>query len=169
MTEEEPYTNLDLDTAEELLIAAGKKELAVALRYQAQGVRNLVQGTWGQSFVNSLETIMDTRVVSVLASVQSRLDEQYGMVQQLLAMQKASDKNAKRALAVAKETGLGLKKLSGEVVALSSAMAESKADRADLRERIDALTADRVEIAQIQRELAELQAWRQAQERGDGQ
>lgn len=136
---DEPYTNLDLDTAEELLIAAGKKELAVALRYQAQGVRNLVQGEWGQSFVNTLESVMDTRVVNVLSSVQSRLDEQYGMVQQLLAMQKASDKNAKRALAVAKETGLGLKKLSGEVTALGKAMAESKEDRADLRERINRL------------------------------
>lgn len=55
---DDEYTNLDLDTAEALLIAAGRPELAQALRYQAQGVRNLVQGEWGQSFASALESIL---------------------------------------------------------------------------------------------------------------
>ena len=65
----DPYTNLDLDTAEELLIAAGRPELAAALRYQAQGVRNLVQGEWGQSFIASLEGLL-TRHIQPLADGQ---------------------------------------------------------------------------------------------------
>ena len=62
MSENDPYTNLDLDTAEQMLIAAGKPELAMALRHQAQGVRNLVQGEWGMSFVTALESVVAKHV-----------------------------------------------------------------------------------------------------------
>lgn len=134
MTDE--YRNLDLDTADELLIAAGRPELAQALRYQTQGVRNLVQGEWGQSFVNALDNIMETRVINVLASVQQRLDQQIELVQQILTAHK--------------ETVRGLKKANSRITAIdkrhekqwAEAMAmltESKQDRADLRQRIDAL------------------------------
>ncbi len=134
MTEEQPYTNLDLDTAEELLIQAGKPELAVALRYQAQGVRNLVQGTWGQSFVNTLENVMDTRVVSVLASVQARLDEQIGLVEQLIAMARDANATAHEALNVAKGGTARLGKLE-------TRMDASEADRIELRERLERIEA----------------------------
>lgn len=59
---DEPYINLDLDTAEKLLFAAGKPELAKALHFHANGVRNLVQGEWGQSFVNSLEGLLSRHI-----------------------------------------------------------------------------------------------------------
>ena len=54
----ETYSNLDLETAERMVIAAGKPELAPALRAHADGVRNLVQGEWGKSFVGSLENLL---------------------------------------------------------------------------------------------------------------
>jgi len=58
----EPYTNLDLETAENLLIAAGKPELAKALGYHKDGVRNMIQGEWGNSFINSLNTLLKTHI-----------------------------------------------------------------------------------------------------------
>jgi hypothetical protein len=58
MTDDEPYTNLDLDTAKAMMIAAGQPDIARALQYQADGVRNLVQGEWGQSFVRSFEDVL---------------------------------------------------------------------------------------------------------------
>lgn len=59
---DDEYTNLDLETAEGLLYAAGKPELAKALHHHAHGVRNLVQGEWGRSFVNSLDDILGKHV-----------------------------------------------------------------------------------------------------------
>jgi hypothetical protein len=138
---DEEYTNLDLDTAEELLIAAGKRELAVALRYQAQGVRNLVQGEWGRSFVGALENIMDTRVVNVLASVQQQLDQQIALAQQILTTAKDAQKTARQALSVSKAGAARLGKLEDRMDA-------SEADRADLRarlERIERIMAERPE------------------------
>jgi hypothetical protein len=138
---DEEYTNLDLDTAEELLIAAGKRELAVALRYQAQGVRNLVQGEWGRSFVGALENIMDTRVVNVLASVQQQLDQQIALAQQILTTAKDAQKTARQALSVSKAGAARLGKLEDRMDA-------SESDRADLRarlERIERIMAERPE------------------------
>lgn len=117
------YTNMDLDTADELLVNAGHPAIAKALRFQTQGNRNLIQGEWGSRVVGAFEHILNTRVVDVLASVQSTLDHQHDLVQQILAMQKASDANAKRALAVAKETGRGLKKLNDRVERIEASIA----------------------------------------------
>ena len=117
---DEPYTNLDLDTADELLVAAGRPELAKALRYQTQGVRNLVQGEWGQSFVNTLENLMDTRVVSVLTSVQLRLDEQISIVQQLVTMVREANATAHEALTVAKAGAARSGKNEADIEALSA-------------------------------------------------
>lgn len=64
--------NLDLETAEALLIAAGKPELAQALRFQAQGVRNLVQGEWGKAFVGSFEGLL-VRHITPLVEGQAEL------------------------------------------------------------------------------------------------
>lgn len=137
---DEPYTNLDLDTAEEMLIVAGKPELAKALRYQAQGVRNLVQGEWGTSFVNALENIMDTRVISVLTSVQQRLDQQIELVQQVLTTAREAKEIAQQALVVSKAGTRGLGKLTKDVNILKKAMGDSQEDRADLRRRIDTIS-----------------------------
>jgi len=87
------YTNLDLETAEELLRAAGKPELAEALGYHANGVRNLVQGEWGKSFVNSLEGLL-VRHIQPLVVGQGQL------------------------LAAQEESARGLKKLSEEFAAV---------------------------------------------------
>lgn len=72
MTEEE-YTNLDLETAEGLVIAAGHPRLAPALHAHAQGVRNLVQGEWGKSFVKSLEDISDRQTNTIVAAVKDEI------------------------------------------------------------------------------------------------
>lgn len=59
MTENnDEYTNLDLDTAEEMLIAAGNTELAQALRFQTQGVRNMMQTALVPSFQKAVEDIL---------------------------------------------------------------------------------------------------------------
>jgi DNA repair ATPase RecN len=154
--QDDAYTNLDLDTAEEMVIAAGKPELAKALRYQAQGVRNLVQGEWGGAFVKTLENIMDTRVISVLTSVQQRLDQQYDIVQQLLAMQKASDKTAKQALSVAKAGAARLKKLE-----MGQKKYNTRLD--DVIKRLEAdeerLDKKRERIDRLEFEVGELKAW----------
>lgn len=136
MTDDEPYTNLDLDTAEEMLIGAGRPELAKALRYQAQGVRNLVQGEWGRSFVGALENIMDTRVISVLTSVQQRLDEQIGLVQQLITMVRDANATAHEALSVSKAGAARLGKLEKDVRLLGKRTDDSDADRAQLNKRL---------------------------------
>jgi DNA repair ATPase RecN len=57
-----PYTNADLDAAEFAFIAAGLPEHARALRQYTEGIRNLVQGEWGQSFVGSLARILTTHL-----------------------------------------------------------------------------------------------------------
>ena len=67
--EEEAYTNLDLETAEAMVIAAGHPKLAPALMAHAQGVRNLVQGEWGKSFVTSLEDISARQTETIVAAV----------------------------------------------------------------------------------------------------
>lgn len=156
---DEPYTNLDLDTAEALLISAGRPELAQALRYQAQGVRNLVQGEWGGAFVRTLENVMDTRVVNVLASVQQRLDQQIELVQQILTAHK--------------ETVRGLKKVQGQMResqedrrAIHTEVAEVKADMelmktviaADIQSRLEVLEADRKEQEDERRRLEKIES-----------
>jgi len=148
---DEPYSNLDLDTAEELLIHAGKPELAKALRYQTQGIRNLVQGEWGSSFVNALENVMDTRVVSVLTSVQQRLDTQIGLVE--------------RVLVATKENARGLKKLTQRAHALETRMDSSEADRLDLRQRLERI--ERIMAERPEQRAAEHQALLAAIKRGN--
>jgi hypothetical protein len=52
------YTNLDLDTAESMLVGSGNPEQAKAMRYYTQGMRNFIQGEFGQSFVDAFERVM---------------------------------------------------------------------------------------------------------------
>lgn len=74
MSDEEEYTNLDLETAEQLMFAAGKPELSKALHHHAHGVRNLVQGEWGKSFVNSLEDLLIKHIDPLAASQKETQD-----------------------------------------------------------------------------------------------
>lgn len=62
----------------------GGKELALAMRRHADGVRNMMQSELVPSFQNAIDRIMEQRVVDVLASVQRSLDTQMDMVQQVL-------------------------------------------------------------------------------------
>jgi len=149
---DEPYTNLDLDTADELLIAAGRPELAKALRYQTQGVRNLVQGEWGQSFVNTLENLMDTRVVSVLTSVQLRLDEQIGIVQQLVTMVREANATAHEALTVAKAGAARLGKSEMDIEALKAIVVNNTTRLDVFEEKVAADIQER--LARIETVLA---------------
>lgn len=65
------YTNADLDAAESRLVAAGRGDEAAALRQYTEGIRNLVQGVWGQSFVLSLETMIERQSATIAAAVAS--------------------------------------------------------------------------------------------------
>jgi DNA repair ATPase RecN len=131
------YTNLDLDTAEELLIAAGKPELAQALRYQAQGVRNLVQGAWGQSFMTALDTVLERRLQAyndehtiLLAGVQNSLQLLNTTVAEVLH-------TAQQALTVAKAGAARLGKLEKDTATLKRGQARISGEVNELRERLD--------------------------------
>jgi DNA repair ATPase RecN len=118
------YTNLDLDTADELLVQAGHPSIAKALRYQTQGNRNLIQGEWGTKVVNAFENILQVHVVAALASVQQTLDQQRDLVQQILDSQKKSEKTANQALSVAKAGARGLGKITTRVDAQADQIKE---------------------------------------------
>lgn len=55
---DEPYTNLDLDTAEQMLIDAGQAEQAGALRRYQQGIRNMMQTVVVPGFQNAVEGML---------------------------------------------------------------------------------------------------------------
>lgn len=124
------YTNLDLDTADELLIAAGQPAIAKALRYQTQGNRNLIQGEWGMKVVEAFEHILQERVVAVLADVQTSLDKQIGLVQQVLTAHK--------------ENARGLKKHGRQIAALTR--------------RVTALEENNMRLAALEAAIALLRA-----------
>jgi hypothetical protein len=136
---QEPYTNMDLDTAEELLIQAGKPELAVALRYQAQGVRNLVQGEWGKSFIKSLDDLLAVHIRPIPSAIVDLRTEVATRLKKLEAGQRLYNKKLK---------------------------AQDERHEGQIKDIIGRLDHKRTELDQIQRELAELKAWKQAQERG---
>lgn len=70
MTEKkEPYTNLDLETAEQLLIAAGQPELAQGMWHYTQGWRNYVQGEFGQSFVDAFDRVVGNHIGPLTALI----------------------------------------------------------------------------------------------------
>lgn len=68
-SESQQYTNADLDTAETLLIEAGQPAIAVALRRYTEGQRNMMQGVWGQSFIASLQSIIDKQTEAISQAV----------------------------------------------------------------------------------------------------
>jgi hypothetical protein len=66
---DKPYTNLDLDTAESLLIAAGSPEQAKAMRHYTEGWRNYIQGEFGQSFVDAFERVMIQQITPLAREI----------------------------------------------------------------------------------------------------
>lgn len=120
---DEPYTNLDLQTAEDLLRAAGKPELAEALSHHAYGVRNLVQGEWGRSFVASLESILGRHI------------------QPLIDAQKETHSGI-AALSVQFHA------IASDVAQLKERMRESQQDRAAIHQELDVIRAQLTQIQQ---------------------
>ncbi len=103
------YTNLDLQTAEDLYVAAGHPEQAEAARYLTQGWRNMWQSEYGQTFLDAFERVMAKHIEPLAADMSGlRMD-----VQQWAA-----------------ESATRLGKLE-------SRMADSEADRADLRQELE--------------------------------
>lgn len=170
MTDEEDYTNADLDMADEMLVSAGFPAIAKALRFQTQGNRNLIQGTWGMQVVEAFQNILQVQVVAALATVQVTLDKQHDLVQQILTSQKNSEKIARQALSVAKAGQRGLKKLEQDVRALNARHGEQiaalAADIAEIKKVIAARPAQRAadqerleeRLAAMERRLASLEA-----------
>lgn len=62
MSDDKQYTNADLESAENALIAAGAREQAKALRQYTEGIRNFVQGEFGQSFVDAFDRVVGKHV-----------------------------------------------------------------------------------------------------------
>lgn len=154
----ESYTNLDLETAEQLLIAAGKIEMAQALHHHAHGIRNLVQGEWGRSFVASLEGLLTKHVDplvegqkethSGIAALSGQFQTLVETVDELQASMHASqvDRQAMRAeLAV----------LQSVVDQHSEKLAQLHMDH---EERITSLEDYRAEMQAMRDALAELSA-----------
>jgi Spy/CpxP family protein refolding chaperone len=121
MSDEEEYTNLDLETAEQLMFAAGKPELSKALHHHAHGVRNLVQGEWGKSFVNSLEDLLIKHIDPLAASQKETQD------------------------GVAALSGL-FQSLAESVDGLQVGLRESQEDRQAIHEELAAVKADVAEL-----------------------
>lgn len=128
-------TDWELREAENAIIAAGDDPVAraVAFRRHAEAIRNMMQSALVPSFVQATSTLMESHTVRILTEVALRLDQQQALVMQLLAMQKASDAHAKRALAVAEETTRGLKKLNTRVQRMES----TDDDRSERLKRIE--------------------------------
>lgn len=154
---DEAYTNLDLDTAEELLIAAGRPELAKALRYQAQGVRNLVQGEWGQSFVNTLDSMLALHLQPIakeMAALRSEVATRLGKLEKATALLK---KGQQRISSEVNTLGEEVSELRGSHDAQNTrheAQIREITDRLERkRERFD---RDEERIEENERQIAEL-------------
>ena len=66
--DKKPYTNADLDAAEQQMIDAGHSDLAAALRQYTQGNRNMVVGALGESFQKTLENLLVKHVAPLKTS-----------------------------------------------------------------------------------------------------
>lgn len=64
-----PYTNADLDAAEHQLVSLGRQGEAEAFRQYTQGIRNLIQGEWGQSFLGALESLGERQAQTIVAAL----------------------------------------------------------------------------------------------------
>lgn len=110
---DKPYTNADLDAAEDRLVGLGRDGEAAALRHYTQGIRNLVQGEWGQSFLGALESISARQAQTIVGALQGDL------------------------LALRGEVGALGEQFHSEVKTLSERMDASEADRRQINERLD--------------------------------
>ena len=66
------YTNLDLDTAEQLLLDAGRPDEAAALRRYSHGIRNMMQAAVVPGFVRTLEIVVSKQIGALTASIAER-------------------------------------------------------------------------------------------------
>jgi hypothetical protein len=129
----------------------------------------------------------EKNALAALTSVAHRLDEITSYVQQSVTLARegiAIGKEARatgiEALAIAKAGAARLGKVEKAITTLKAGqvaskkqvsaalllLQESKEDRADLRRRIDELSRISIEHDELIRDVAELKAWREAQERG---
>lgn len=136
MTETQGGVDWELRTSEEMMVAAGASPaLALAFRRHADGVRNMMQGAMVPMFVEMVDRALGGKIDGLRTDVQR----------------------------LASESAARLGKLDRELMKLKRALAESKKDRTDLRNRIDLLSADRAEHDRLVARVAELEAWKAAQ------
>jgi hypothetical protein len=158
----EKYTNLDLDTAEELLVAAGQPEIAKALRLQTQGMRNMMQGEWGLAFMNALDTVLERRLQAyeenntlLLAGVNNSLQLLNTTVAEVLQI-------ARRALTVAEAGAARLGKLEEDTAVLKQGQDRISQEVSDLRDRHDGQIKDILDRLDRKRhELDDIHAWQE--------
>jgi len=137
---EKPYTNLDLDTAESLLIAAGSPEQAKAMRHHTQGIRNFIQGEFGQSFVDAFERVMEKHITPLSEEIHGlRTDVQQSAAESAARLGKLEE---------------GQERLAGEVADLAGRMSASEADRKDMHHRLARLEAVNDRLARIEAAMA---------------
>lgn len=143
----------ELRTAEDAMVAApgGSRELALAMRRHADGVRNMMVSELVPSFENAIDRIMEQRVVDVLASVQQSLDRQMDLVQQVLTAHKGAVRSLKKLQGQMKESQEDRKQIRQEVADVKEAVAA-------LQERLDTYIAGsmRAEVKDLRKEIAAL-------------
>lgn len=143
------YTNLDLDTAEQLLIAAGQPGQAAAMRQMTQGWRNMWQGEFGQSFVDAFDRVVAKHIEplvegqkethSGIAALSAQFRELAEDVTQLKRDMRGSQEDRK---AIRTKLAALEKKLDAYIAGSKRAEVE------DLRREIDALKRARGDAAE---------------------
>lgn len=149
----------ELRTAEDAMVAApgGSKELALAMRRHADGVRNMMQSELVPSFQNAIDGISEKHTVRILTEVAVRLDHITAYVQQGVATGVKALAVAEKGLVVGqKALGVGEKALTIGKKAL--AVSQSNATRiAEVEKTVAALKKGQTASdAQIKRDVAEL-------------
>jgi hypothetical protein len=147
----------ELRTAEEAMVAApgGSKELALAMRRHADGVRNMMQSELVPSFQNAIDNISEKHTVRILGEVAMRLDQITGYVQTGITLAREGIEIGKQALAIGQEaqaTGLAALSVGQEALAIARASAdqviEVKKDVGVLKQSQSTLNAQLSEIKQ---------------------
>lgn len=145
--EDDDYRNMDLDTAEALVIAAGRPELAPALHAHAHGVRNLVQGEWGRSFVNSLESLLTKHIDPLVIAQKETHSGIAALGAQFQSLAETVD-----------SLQAGLRESQDDRQAIHAELAAVKQDVATLQEQFTAYAAGskRDDLESIKSQLAEM-------------
>lgn len=144
-----PYTNLDLESAENALIRAGSPEIAPAMRQYTEGIRNYVQGEFGQSFINAVDSISQKQTKHILTEVAVTLDQLTGLVQTGITLARESKDIAGQSLAVSRANTAELGKLKKAVIVLKKGQTASDKQMAVVDKQLKAVIIQLEELGAL--------------------